>query len=259
MTGRESVVAALASALSKAGCVAPEEEAAELLEAAGGDARRLGQMLERRVSGEPLAWVTGSVYFCGLRVLVRSGVYVPRWQSEPLALRAAQLLPERGLAVDLACGSGAIARVMASSRPHARVLATDIDPLACECAGDNGIPALVGHLAAPLPAEVRGRADVVTAVPPYVPTAELAFLPRDVRDHEPMTALDGGPDGARLLVEVVRAAAGVLHPGGTLLVELGGDQDRLLGATLRVNGFRSWRPMRDDEGDLRGLEALKGG
>jgi len=242
--------------LAAAGCVAADEEADELIAAADGDQRRLSKMAARRVAGEPLAWVTGGLTFCGQQVLVAPGVYVPRWQSEPLAYRAIELLPADGLAVDLACGSGAIAKVMAAARPSARVLATDIDALACECARSNGAHVFQGHLATPLPNDIRGRVDVVVAVVPYVPTGQIVFLPRDVREYEPTLALDGGPDGARLLAETVEAAAELLRPGGSVLLELGGDQDRLLGDMLVANGFSHLRRLIDDDGDLRGIEAV---
>src|SRR5580692_954617 len=94
-------VSAVALVLSQAGCVAAFEEAKELIDAARGDPGLLEVLLERRKEGEPLAWLTGSVDFCGIKLFVDRGVYVPRWQTEPLALKAAGLLPSDGLAVDL--------------------------------------------------------------------------------------------------------------------------------------------------------------
>jgi release factor glutamine methyltransferase len=222
---------------------------------AGDGEATLESLVARRVSGEPLAWVTGSVVFAGHRVLVHPGVYVPRRQSEALARRAIDLLPRTGLAADLCTGSGAIALVIGRARPRARVVGTDIDPVACRCAAANGVEVFAGHLAEPLPADLRGRLDVVIAVVPYVPSAEIVFLPRDVREREPLLALDGGPLGTRLLEETVRAGAGLLQPGGTLLLELGGDQAEALEGVLGAVGYGPPRTYRDDEGDLRGLEA----
>ena len=239
--------------LRAAGCVAAEEEAAELSAVAGADRARLDELVERRCAGEPLAWLTGSVRFCGETVLVGHGVYVPRWQSEPLALEAAARLPERGLAVDLCTGAGAIAVVLARRRPLARVVASEIDPLAVACARANGVEVFEGDMAASLPAALVGRVDVVTAVVPYVPTGELRLLPRDVIAFEPRHALDGGEDGVRFLQSAVREAAALLRPSGSLLLELGGDEAELLGPALADHGYSDVELLLDKDRELRGL------
>jgi release factor glutamine methyltransferase len=247
----------VASLLAEAGCVAPLEEADELIEAADGDEGLLDRLVARRVIGEPLAWVTGSVVFAGHRIRVDTGVYVPRWQSEPLARRAVELLPDDGLAADLCTGSGAIAVALARARPMARVLATDVDPDACACARGNGVEVFPGHLASPLPASHRGLFDVVIAVVPYVPTDQLVYLPRDVREYEPLLALDGGPHGTQVLEQAVWAGAELLRPGGVLLLELGGDQAEALGGPLTAAGFAPAKLFEDDDGDVRGIETRK--
>jgi release factor glutamine methyltransferase len=239
--------------LQEAGCVAPREEAAELVEAAGGDVARLRELVARRCSGEPHAWLVGSVRFCGETVFVCPGVYVPRRQSERLALEAVARLPERGLAVDLCTGAGAIAVVLARRRPLARVVASEIDPLAVGCARTNGVEVFEGDMAANLPAGFLGQADVVTAVVPYVPTAELRFLARDVLAYEPRRALDGGEAGTVLLARAALEAAPLLRPGGSLLLELGGDEADLLGPVLAENGYRNVELLVDEEGDPRAL------
>ncbi len=244
--------------LARAGCVAADDEADELLAAAGDDLAVLDALVARREQGEPLAWVTGWADLAGVRVRVRPGVYVPRPQSAALALRAADLLPARGVAVDLCTGSGAVACVLARSRPGARVVATDLDPLACALAAENGVEVYEGHLDEPLPVGLIGHVDVVVTVPPYVPSTAITFLPRDARDHEPRLALDGGPQGTSVLEEVVEAAGRLLHLGGTLLVDLGGDQDAALAGALDAAGFRPPRRLEDADGDLRGLEAHLG-
>jgi release factor glutamine methyltransferase len=247
----------LASRLADAGCVAPFEEAGELAEAAAEDDELLQRLVARRVAGEPLAWVTGSVVFAGHRVRIHPGVYVPRWQSEALVRRAVELLPDDGLAADLCTGSGAIGVALARARPRARVVASELDPAACRCAADNGVAVFAGYLAEPLPGELRGHFDVVIAVVPYVPTDELIYLPRDVREHEPLLALDGGPHGMRLLEQAVWASSELLHPGGALLLELGGDQADALGPVLSAAGYGAVRHHEDAEGDLRGIEARR--
>ena len=240
-------------ALQKAGCIAPRDEAVELLAAARGDWGVLRELVARRCAGEPLAWVTGWTRFCGERVLVRPGVYVPRPQSEQLAGEALARLPRRGLAVDLCTGSGAIAVVLGRGRPGARVLATEIDPSSAACARDNGVEVFVGDMAAALPDAVHGRVDVVTAVVPYVPSDELRLLPRDVVTYEPKRALDGGADGTDLLRRAIIESAGLLRSGGTLLLELGGSEGDLLAPLLAESGYRDVRRLVDEEGDLRGL------
>jgi release factor glutamine methyltransferase len=227
-------VAIVARVLSEAGCVAALEEAEEILEA-------------------PLAWLTGSVTFCGIRLFVDRGVYVPRWQTEPLAMRAAGLLPPGGLAVDLCAGAGAIAAVLANAQPSARVVATELDARAAQCARRNGVHVLEGFLDEPLPLEFHNRVDVLTAVVPYVPTESIHLLPRDVRAFEPRLALDGGPGGTRFLVEVAHRSSMWLRPGGWLLLEMGGDQMGSLAEMLGQIGFGDTVVIADDDGDPRGL------
>jgi len=241
--------------LAAAGCIAPRDEANELLHAAGDDARALATMLARRIDGEPLPWIIGRIRFCELEVRVTPGVYVPRWQTEPLARMAASLMPSEGTAVDLCTGAGAVAMVLAAAAPTARVLATDVDPVAVACARGNGVDAHVGHLDDPLPAFLEGSVDVLTAVAPYVPTREIRLLPRDVQRHEPRTALDGGEDGTDTLAEIVRRSPRWLGPGGHMLLELGGDQADAVGAVALAVGFDRREVLRDAEGDPRGIVA----
>jgi release factor glutamine methyltransferase len=238
--------------LAAAGCVAAEAEAAELLGAARHE-EELESWLARREAGEPLAWLTGRTTFAGRPLRITPGVYVPRPQTEGLARRAAARLPRGGRAVDLCTGCGAVAAHLRAQDPEARVVGVDVDRTAAACARANGVPAIAADLDAALHAE--DRVDVVTAVAPYVPTDGLRLLPADVQRHEPRAALDGGGDGLDAVRRVVGAAARLLRPGGTLLLELGGDQDGALGPDLAAAGFTAVEPWRDDEGDLRGLEA----
>ncbi len=242
-------------ALASAGCIAPRAEAAELLAAAERDVVPTETLVARRVRGEPLAWITGSTTFCDLRVRIDPGVYVPRPQSEPLARRAAALLPATGVAVDLCTGSGAIAAVLGASRPGATIVAADVDPVAVACARRNDVVAFAGDLDDALPSELLGAVDVVVAVPPYVPTSELALLPRDVVAFEPLRALDGGQAGTDLLLRVVDRSVRWLRPGGALLLELGGDQAAPVGDAMTAAGFGALSTGRDTDGDVRSIEA----
>jgi release factor glutamine methyltransferase len=233
--------------------VAAEEEAALLRAAAGGDADGLETLVRRRTAGEPLAWLVGGIEFCGLAVKVHPGVYVPRWQTEALAERAASLLPSHGVAVDLCTGAGAIAAVLQARRPAATVFATDIDPLAVACARANGVEALLGDLDGPLPPALRGGVDVITAVVPYVPADELVFLPRDVVAYEPRRALDGGQGGVEVQSTVVARSAPWLRPGGWLLLEIGGGQAATVIAAMEAAGLGECTTLRDEEGDDRAV------
>jgi release factor glutamine methyltransferase len=245
-------------ALAAAGCVAPAEEAEELLRATEVGVGVLDELVVRRQRGEPLAWITGSVDFCGIRVRVDRGVYVPRAHTEALARRTASLLPADGIAVDLCTGSGAVAAFMHTARPDATVLATDCDPVAIACARSNGVTAFLGDLDEPLPSSLEGRVDVMTAVVPYVPTEELHLLPRDVIAYEPRHALDGGPRGMVHLERVAALSVRWLHSGGHVLLELGGDQARALATTLSVVGLSRFRVYRDADGHERAIEAWRG-
>jgi release factor glutamine methyltransferase len=251
--------ARVASRLAAAGCVAPDEEADELLAAMGGaGVATLEAALRRREAGEPLAWITGTTRFCGHDVRVDPGVFVPRPQTELLAQRAAALLASCGrgaVGVDLCTGAGAVALQCARAAPEAAVVGVDLDSRAVACARRNGVRAVIGDLGSPLR---DGCADVVTAVPPYVPTGALGFLPSDVQRYEPRVALDGGPDGLAVLRRVVEDSQRLLAPGGWLLLELGGDEDALLGPSLAGAGFGDATSWSDADGNLRGVAARRG-
>jgi release factor glutamine methyltransferase len=244
------------AALERAGCVAADEEAIELIASVDGDSGRLDALVARRSSGEPLAWLTGRVTFCDVEIVVDPGVYVPRPQSWPLAERAWECLPSGGVAVDLGTGSGAIAAAVARRRPDATVIGTEVDPLARRCAKRNGVTVVSGPLFDGLPLAMRGAVDVVVGVLPYVPSDQLQFLPRDVLAYEPRAALDGGEAGLKVLSAAVSESAKWLRDGGTLLLEVGGEQPTALGPVLSAAGFTAPRVLYDAEGDARGVEAV---
>jgi release factor glutamine methyltransferase len=246
----DPILRAVVDRLVAAGCVAAAEEAAELL-AAAPDEPTLEAWLRRREQGEPLAWITSTLLFCGQPLHVAPGVYVPRVQSEELARRAATLLPDNGWAIDLCTGAGAVAAHLMAQVPTAAVIGIDVDVRAAACAWRNGVPTAVADLAVPL--RRHEGFDVVTAVAPYVPTGELRLLPADVQRYEPRLALDGGADGLDLVRRVIAAARRLLRPGGWLLIEIGGDQDEALAPTLAATGFDLVTSWWDDDGDLRGV------
>jgi release factor glutamine methyltransferase len=219
--------------LRAAGCVFAEDEAALLIsEARTPD--ELEAMVGRRAAGLPLEQVLGWAEFCGLRISVDPGVFVPRRRTEFLVRQALLLIrgdsfppdPPGTLAqpgdviVDLCCGAGAIGAALAASVGQAEVHAADIDPAAVRCARRN-VPGHVyqGDLYEPLPARLRGRVGILAANVPYVPSGEIRLLPAEARAHEPLVALDGGSDGLDVLRRVAAGAPGWLRPGGHLLIE----------------------------------------
>jgi len=248
-------ITSVTSRLAEAGFIAAREEAEELMACVAGSDVVLESLIERRLRSEPLAWIIGSTTFCGLTIQVDPGVYVPRWQSEPLARRALSRLPDNGTAIDLCTGSGCIAMVLMSQRPGSRVVASELDDRAVSCATANGVEVHSGDLFAPLPPELLGMVDVVVGVVPYVPSGSMAFLPRDTFAYESALAYDGGDDGTSILRRVIRESPGFLRPGGALVLELGGDEANALRSDFERHGFGEVVVFEDDDGDVRGVEA----
>jgi release factor glutamine methyltransferase len=209
--------------LRAAGCVFAEDEANLLITAARTPAE-LAAMVGRRVDGLPLEHVLGWTEFCGLRIAVDPGVFVPRRRTEFLVRRAADLAARpRTVVVDLCCGSGAVGVALVAALDLVELHAADIDPAAVACARRNvaaaGGQVYEGDLDAPLPAELRGRVDILAANVPYVPTEAIGTMPPEARIHEPRMALDGGADGLDVLRRVSAVAPRWLAPGGSLLIE----------------------------------------
>jgi release factor glutamine methyltransferase len=241
--------APLVTALRAAGCVFAEDEARILLSTARDDAE-LSAMVERRAAGLPLEHVVGWAEFCGLRVAVDPGVFVPRRRTEFLARQAAARTPEGAVVVELCCGTGAVAAYLAGLRP-AELHAADLDPAAAACARRNLTPlggtVHEGDLYAPLPAHLAGRVDVLVANGPYVPTGDLPLLPAEARDHERRLALDGGADGLDILRRVAADAAAWLAPGGHAFMETSDRQAATALAAVRAAGLH---PVAAEDEDL---------
>jgi release factor glutamine methyltransferase len=208
--------------LRAAGCVFAEDEA-RLLISAGRTSADLAAMVDRRAAGLPLEHVLGWAEFCGLRIAVDPGVFVPRRRTEFLVRQAAALARARPVVVDLCCGSGAVGAALVAALDRVELYAADIHPAAVRCARRNvaaaGGQVYEGDLYEPLPATLRGRVDVLVANAPYVPTEAIGLLPPEARRHEPRVALDGGADGLDVQRRVSAAAPQWLAPGGHLLVE----------------------------------------
>jgi len=237
--------------LRAAGCVFAEDEARLLIEAARTPAD-LVAMVQRREAGLPLEHILGWAEFCGLRIAVDPGVFVPRHRTELLVREAAARARPGATVVDLACGSGAVAVAVAALVPYLTVYAVDVDPAAVACARRNLVPlgGLVyrGDLFDPLPARLRGQVDVLVANVPYVPTDAVDLMPPEARLHEPLVALDGGADGLDVLRRVAAGARDWLAPGGHLLVETGADQAEAAVAAFAGAGLRPAVASDDDPG-----------
>lgn len=226
----------LVERLRAAGCVFAEDEARVLLESAS-SAAELEAMTVRREAGEPVEYVVGWAEFCGLRVGVSPGVFIPRPRTEFLVEIAAQLTPARGVVVDLCCGTGALGLALAAAVPGIELHASDIDEVAVACARANGVDARLGDLFHALPARLRGHVDVLLANTPYVPTGELGLLPREARLYEAAITLDGGADGLDLQRRVATGAPHRLAPGGSVLLEASQRQAPASAAIFESAGF----------------------
>ena len=241
--------AAVVLRLRAAGCVFAEEEADILLGAAATPAE-LTAMVDRRVAGLPLEQVVGYTDFCGVRIRLEPGVFVPRHRTELLVREAAALVRPGAVVVDLCCGSGAIGAALLSAHGPFELHASDVDPVAVRCARDNleplGATVHQGDLADALPQRLRGCVDVLVANVPYVPSGEIELLPREARLYEPRLALDGGADGLDVLRRVVALTPTWLVPGGHLLTETGEHQaDAAVGA-MRAGGLEARVTSLDD-------------
>ncbi|MDZ5619569.1 putative protein N(5)-glutamine methyltransferase [Nocardioides bizhenqiangii] len=236
--------------LRAAGCVFAEDEARLLLDAANGSL--LEALVARRVAGQPLEHVVGWVDFAGVRVALDPGVFIPRQRTTFLVDLATEVLTGDGVVVDLCCGSGALGLALAHRRPGIELHAADLDPEAVACARRNlgpvGGTVHHGDLDAPLPERLRGRVDVLVANVPYVPSADIALMPPESRDHEPRATVDGGADGLDVVRRLAAIAPGWLAPGGTVFVETGTDQAPPAVAALASAGLDA-RVHHDDDRD----------
>jgi len=276
----DALTSATAARLRAAGCVFAEDEA-RLLLATARTADDLAAMVDRRASGLPLEHVIGWAEFCGLRITVGPGVFVPRRRSEFLVAQAVAAITSRGqtpavpLVLDMCCGSGALGlavatalsgaergRTEAGTAPPDRterggaepvaveLYAADIDPGATGYARHNlaavGGEVYEGDLYDGLPANLRGRIDVIVVNAPYVPTGEIGLMPAEARLHEPLVALDGGTDGVSIHRRVAAEAPEWLAPGGSLLIETSEQQAALTEAAMAEAGLTTSIVTDDD-------------
>jgi release factor glutamine methyltransferase len=261
-------LSAVVARLRAAGCVFAEDEA-QLLVAQARTLAELDEMAGRRAAGLPLEQILGWAEFCGLRVTLEPGVFVPRRRTEFLVHEAVRCLRDTSSAaagpkhptshetvplvvVDLCCGSGAVGAALGVLLGQVELYAADIDPAAVRCARRNlasaGGHVYEGDLYEPLPTVLQGRVDVLVANAPYVPTEEVALLPAEARDHEPRVALDGGADGLHTLRRVAAGAPRWLAPGGQLLVETSERQAPPIAAVMTGSGLSARVAVSDELG-----------
>lgn len=210
------------------------------------EADRLRDLVQRRGRREPLQYLVGEAAFCGRDFAVTPAVLIPRPETEGLAELAWQWLaahrPTNAQVLDFGTGSGCLAVTLALEQPSAEIHALDICPDALEVARSNAarhdvaarVRFVEGEGLGALPAGLAF--DLVVANPPYIPSAEIAGLQPEVRDHEPRQALDGGPDGLRFIREL---AGGLtrLKPGGRLMLEFADGQEEAAAAVLIEAGW----------------------
>jgi release factor glutamine methyltransferase len=219
----------------------------------------LREMVKRRASGEPLQYVLGVASFYGLDFAVDKRVLVPRPETELLV----DYVVKNGAAakniVDLGTGSGAIAVSLANKLAAASIVAVDASAEALEVARANAaahgvqIQFFHGDLFAPLLPEARF--DWIVSNPPYIPSGEIATLAREIREHEPRAALDGGADGLDIIRRIAAEAKTRLTEGGRVAVELGAGQGSAAERIFLDNGYRVEKMINDWQGHARVLVA----
>ena len=260
--------------MREAGIEAAEREGDWILEAATGLDRtryaaenraieasaqvRAFELAARRAGGEPLQYVTGVAGFRRLELAVGPGVFIPRPETEGVAGRVIEKLPENGIAVEIGTGSGAIALAIADERRDARVYATERSPEALVWATGNrdalglDVEMFEGDLFEGLPDSLRSQVDVVVSNPPYVP--EGFSLPREIRDHEPHIALFAADGGLSIIELLAREALSWLRAGGLIVLEIGEAQRDAVARLLRAEGYEEIEVRLDPAGRERVAE-----
>ncbi|NQU40336.1 MAG: peptide chain release factor N(5)-glutamine methyltransferase [Lentisphaerae bacterium] len=208
--------------------------------------------IKRLATGEPVQHILGEVDFRGHRIKVDRRALIPRPETEGLVQTLLDWpgLGDEGCVVDIGTGTGCIIISLALARPTCRCIGLDISPDALALAKENaaalGVEARIQFSAEGLADCVEPESvDAIVANLPYIATAACETLPRDVRDHDPRLALDGGADGLDVIRDVVPDAAIVLRPGGGIFLEIGETQADAVRTMLRSEGFREIKVTQD--------------
>lgn len=246
----DALHAQISAVLRQAGCVFAGEEAA-LLVAAGADGRDVKELVSRRCDGEPLEYVLGYAHFCGHRIAVGPGAFIPRRRTELVVDVAIGRTFAGARVLDLACGVGAIGLAVATACA-VTLTACDIDPRALSFARTNlrhlDAQILQGDLFGALSPSCHGAFDVIVFNGPYVPRDEIATLPREARRYEPRRALEGGVDGLDLHRRVADELWRWLSPDGALITECAKHQVPAVLTLFMANGWQS-ATIDDDDTD----------
>ena len=226
---------------------------------------RTGELLSRRLAGEPVAYITGMWEFYGLPIEVSPEVLIPRADTEVLAGEAIAWLKanrREGRVLDLCSGSGCIGCAVARSLPRASVVLADISSGAMEVArrnvARNGLAGRVSHMlcdATAPPPVMTGQFDLIVSNPPYISAIDLLTLDPSVRDYEPIWALDGGEDGLDFYRAIVENWTGTLRGGGAMMFEVGEGQAAEVKALMRSAGLRGEASVKDTRGVERVVKA----
>ena len=213
---------------------------------------------QRRLNGEPVAYITGLWEFYGLPMVVTPDVLIPRMDTELLVDTAKALLTGRKMdarVLDLCCGSGCIACAIAHELPATRLVAVDISASALEvCRRNVALNRLLSRVicmqadAAAAPPMRVGQFDMIVSNPPYIESAEIMTLDPSVRDYEPIWALDGGEDGLRFYRSILKYWRSLLKPGGFLLFEVGEGQAETVKDMILSAGFAAADTRKDTLG-----------
>ena len=234
---------------------------------AGEEAEKSAQeLLQRRLSGEPMAYIAGKWEFYGLEMIVNPSVLIPRMDTEPLVFTALDILkstPEPRI-LDLCCGSGCIGCALGVNLPKARVIFADISPEALSVTRKNislhrlnsRCVALEADALSPPPLRMQDF-DLIACNPPYISEEELAKLDASVSEWEPMLALDGGEDGLVFYRSVLRNWKSVLKDGGWIIFEIGEGQAEAVRRLLLEAGFHNLGCTLDTLGTERVIYAQK--
>jgi release factor glutamine methyltransferase len=227
------------------------------------------QSIKRRLTGEPNQYITGTQEFWSLPLRVSPDVLIPRPETEILVQAVLDFVRhgESSLdtIIDLGTGSGAVAIALARELPTATVVAVDLSLAALELARENAyrhqvekrIHFVCGDMLAGMNSSAQ-KVSLVVSNPPYVAQMELQQLPREIRDFEPRTALDGGPDGLAAIRRIIREAAPILPPGGGLFLEIGAGQTEPVSAiVLESQEYQSFHTLKDYSNIDRVLVATK--